>query len=40
MNISEFILNVPVAGAQMEAELASRNLPPVEQRRQIAVFSA
>jgi hypothetical protein len=29
MNISEFILNVPVAGAQMEAELASHNLPPV-----------
>jgi hypothetical protein len=29
MNISEFILNVPVAGAQMEAELAAHNLPPV-----------
>ena len=29
MNISEFILNIPVAGAQMEAELASHNLPPV-----------
>ncbi len=29
MNISEFILNVPIAGAQMEAELAARNLPPV-----------
>jgi hypothetical protein len=29
MNISEFILNVPVAGAQMNAELASHNLPPV-----------
>ena len=29
MNISEFILNVPVAGAQMDAELLSHNLPPV-----------
>ena len=29
MNISEFILNVPVAGAQMDAELVSHNLPPV-----------
>ncbi|MGH9385213.1 MAG: hypothetical protein ACRD2N_13100 [Vicinamibacterales bacterium] len=29
MNISQTILNVPVAGAQMEAELAARNLPPV-----------
>ena len=29
MNISEFILNLPVAGAQMEAELAALNLPPV-----------
>ena len=28
MNISEFVLNVPVAGAQMESELALRNLPP------------
>ena len=29
MNISEFILNDPVAGARMNAELASHNLPPV-----------
>jgi hypothetical protein len=29
MNISETILNVPVAGARMEAELAAHNLPPV-----------
>lgn len=29
MNVSEFILNIPVAGAQMEAELAAHNLPPV-----------
>lgn len=29
MNISEFILNQPVAGARMNAELASHNLPPV-----------
>ena len=38
MNISEFILNVPVAGAQMEAELAARNLPPADSGVQIAVF--
>ena len=37
MNISEFVLNVPVAGAQMNAELAARNLPPVAGG-QIAVF--
>ena len=37
MNISEFILNVPVAGAQMDKELAARNLPPVAGN-QIAVF--
>jgi len=37
MNISEFVLNVPVAGAQMDAELAARNLPPVSGN-QIAVF--
>jgi len=30
MNISETILNVPVAGARMEAELVARNLPPIE----------
>ena len=37
MNISEFVLNVPVAGEQMNAELAARNLPPVATD-QIAVF--
>lgn len=39
MNISEFVLNVPVAGDQMNAELAARNLPPVATN-QIAVFVA
>jgi hypothetical protein len=29
INISETILNVPVAGAQMEAALKDRNLPPI-----------
>jgi hypothetical protein len=29
INISEAILNMPVLGAQMEAELARLNLPPV-----------
>lgn len=38
MNISEFILNVPVAGAQMEAELASHNLPTVSTAA-IATFT-
>lgn len=28
MNVSEFILNVPVAGARMEAELRALNLEP------------
>ncbi len=28
MTVSEFVLNEPVAGAQMTAELAARNLPP------------
>ena len=37
MNISECVLNVPVAGDQMNAELAARNLPPVTTN-QIAVF--
>lgn len=37
MNISEFVLNVPVAGEQMNAEFAARNLPPVAGN-QIAVF--
>ena len=40
MNISEFVLNVPVAGAQMEAELAARNLPPVARRRRSPCSSA
>jgi hypothetical protein len=40
MNISEFILNVPVAGAQMQAELAARNLPAADSGGQIAVFVA
>jgi hypothetical protein len=40
MNISEFILNVPVAGAQMEKELALRNLPAAGSGAQIAVFVA
>jgi hypothetical protein len=39
MNVSEFVLNVPVAGAQMEAELAARNLPPITGN-QIGVFVA
>jgi hypothetical protein len=39
MNISEFILNVPIAGAQMDQEFAARNLPPVAGN-QIAVFIA
>jgi len=39
MNISEFILNVPVAGAQMDAELLSHNLPPVANGA-IVVFTA
>ena len=37
MNISEFVLNVPVAGDQMNAEFAARNLPPVATN-QIAAF--
>ena len=37
MNISEFVLNVPVAGDQMNAEFAARNLPAVATN-QIAVF--
>lgn len=39
MAISEFVLNVPVAGDQMAAELAARNLPPVGTN-QIAAFVA
>jgi hypothetical protein len=37
MTASQFILNVPVAGAQMDQEFAARNLPPVAGN-QIAVF--
>lgn len=37
ITISEFVLNVPVAGEQMNAEFAARNLPPVATN-QIAVF--
>lgn len=37
MNISETILNVPVAGAQLEAELAAHNVPPITGGA-IAVF--
>lgn len=37
MNVSQFILNVPVAGAQMDQEFAARNLPPVAGN-QIAAF--
>jgi hypothetical protein len=29
INISEYILNVPVAGAEMEAQLKRLNLPPI-----------
>ena len=39
MNISQYILNLPVAGAQMAAELAARNLPPAVGAGQIAVFA-
>ena len=39
MNVSQFILNVPIAGAQMDKEFALRNLPPVAGN-QIAVFVA
>ena len=38
MNISEFILNVPIAGTQMDAELAAHNLPPVSTAA-IATFT-
>lgn len=38
MVVSEFILNVPVAGAQMEQELVARNLPPVSTAA-IATFT-
>lgn len=37
MTISEFVLNVPVAGDQLNAEFAARNLPPVSNN-QIGVF--
>lgn len=38
MVVSEFVLNVPVAGAQMEAELRALNLPPVSTAA-ITVFT-
>lgn len=38
MTVSEYVLNEPVAGAQMAAELAARNLPPVGGAA-IAVFT-
>ncbi len=38
MNVSEFILNVPVAGAQMDKELAALNLQPVGNEA-IATFT-
>jgi hypothetical protein len=37
INVGEFLLNVPVIGARMEAEMAARNLPPVDNAM-IAVF--
>jgi hypothetical protein len=37
INVGEFLLNVPVIGARMEAELAARNLPPFDNAM-IAVF--
>jgi hypothetical protein len=37
MIVSQVILNVPIAGAQMDQEFAARNLPPVAGS-QIAVF--
>ena len=39
MNISQYILNLPVAGTQMAKELAARNLPPAVGAGQIAVFA-
>jgi hypothetical protein len=39
MNISQYILNLPVAGTQMAAQLAARNLPPAEATGQIVVFA-
>jgi len=29
INVCEFLLNVPVAGARMDQEIAARNLPPM-----------
>ncbi|HYE88032.1 MAG TPA: hypothetical protein VEA16_16835 [Vicinamibacterales bacterium] len=37
MNVSQFVLNVPVAGAQMNRELSALGLPAVSNQ-QIAVF--
>ena len=39
MTVSQFVLNVPIAGAQMDTEFAARNLPPVAGH-QVAVFIA
>jgi hypothetical protein len=40
MNISEFVLHVPIAGVQAANELALRNLPAAEGGPQIAMFVA
>jgi hypothetical protein len=37
INVGEFLLNVPVIGARMEAEMAARNLPPFDNAM-IAIF--
>jgi hypothetical protein len=39
INISETILNIPVIGTRMEAELAARNVPPFDNST-IGVFVA
>jgi hypothetical protein len=39
MNISQYLLNLPVAGRWMAQELAARNLPPAERPGQLAVFA-
>lgn len=39
MNISQYVLNLPVAGRWMAQELAARNLPAAERPGQIAVFA-
>jgi hypothetical protein len=40
MNVSQYVLNLPVAGGQMAAQLAARNLPPAEAAWQVAAFAA